>query len=219
MIKYYIQNGNCGTETAFKIIGAKWKSQILNFCNSNQNISYYDLKQELGNVTDSVLTKQLNELTKDGMLTKQLFEKKKNKTVYTITEKTRDIVPSMQLMDDFATLCGYDRSDYNSKIEYTKYLIGSKWKSRIIWAIYNHETIRFNELLNCIEGLSHKILIEHLNTFTANNLVKKTDYNEKSPRVEYSLTTNGEKAYEIIKSLSDWCLKYELIKPYIEIHY
>lgn len=218
MIKYYIQNGNCGTETAFKIIGAKWKPAILYLCNKKGTCTYIDFKQALPRITDAILTKQLKELVKDEMLEKTIVSEN-NKPFFSITQKTKDLMPAMELMNELADMCNYDSSDYISKIEYTKYLIGNKWKSRIIWTIYNCETIRFNELKNCIEGLSHKILIEHLSSFIANGFVNKIDYNKKNPHVEYSLTSKGKKAYKIIKLMADWCIKYELIKPIITINY
>lgn len=219
MIKYYIQNGNCGTETAFKIIGAKWKPLILHLCISSNGQSYQELKEALDGIVDTILTKQLKELVEDEMLKKIPIDNKKNRSVYIITQKTKDIMQIMELMKSFADSCNYETSGYNSRIEYTKFLIGNKWKSRIIWVIYNSGTIRFNELLNCIDGLSHKVLIETLATFVENGFINKMDYNEKSPRVEYSLTEKGKLAYKIINQLADWCLKYQLIKPTITITY
>lgn len=219
MPRYYIQNGNCGTETAFKSIGAKWKPRILNICESNTNISYNDLKTYLIGITDSILSKQIKELLDDGMIEIISSETKKNKKTLYITQKAKDVTPALLLMQDFADMCGYNTSGYNNKIEYTKKIIGNKWKSRIIWTIYNHETIRFNEILSSIEGLSHKILIQHLSSLIKYGLIEKTDYNEKNPHVEYSLTDNGKIAYQIIKLLADWCVKYELIKPRITITY
>jgi len=164
------------------------------------------------------LSKQLKELVTDQMLTKT-YMTDSNKASFLLTQKSQDLTSALLLIERFAVLCNYSNSGYQSKIEYVKKLIGNKWKSRIIWIIYNSGTVRFNELLNCIEGLSHKVLIEHLNDLVYNALVIKTDYNEKNPRVEYSLSEKGKLSYEIIQTLADWCLKYELIKPKIVINY
>lgn len=219
MVKYYIQNGNCGTEAAFKIIGAKWKSTILDACMNHHNCSYQSLKQTFPEITESILTKQLKELVDDEMLKIKNSNVKKSKTIYVVTKKTTAVIPIIELLNQLADICNYNNSGYTSKVEYMKYLIGNKWKSRILWVIYHCEVIRFNELQNSIEGISHKILIECLNSLIENNFVIKTDYNEKSPRVEYSLTENGKTAYKIIKMMADWCLEYKLITPIITINY
>lgn len=218
MKKYYIRNGNCGTETAFKIIGARWKPHILFYCSSHSDVSFSSLKHSLPGISDSILTKQLNELLRDEMLVKE-YSVNNNKPSYKITLKTESLVGTLLLIEKLSVLCGFEGSGYPSKIEYAKKLIGSKWKSRIIWIIYNNNIIRFNELQNCIEGLSHKVLIEHLNALIQYDLIVKTDYNSKSPHVEYSLTDKGKMAYEVIQSLADWCQTYNLIKPQITIDY
>ena len=41
-------------------------------------------------------------------------------------------------------------------------------------------------------------------------LVNRIDYQEKSPRVEYTLTQTGKFAYQIICEISIWGYKYEL---------
>lgn len=218
MKKYYIQNGNCGTEMTFKIIGAKWKPYILNDCYKNSNVSFSTLKQSLTGISDSVLTKQLNELVNDEMLIKD-YTGENGKAFYRTTPKTEALLPSLLLIEKFSMACDYPHSGEKSKIEYVKKLIGGKWKSRIIWMIYKNDTIRFNQLLNCIEGLSHKVLIEHLNDLLSNSLIIKTDYNQKLPHVEYSLTEKGKMAYDIVQSLADWCQAYDLLKPKITINY
>lgn len=209
MNKYYIQNGQCGTETAFKIIGAKWKPQILHLCHTNHRTTFGDLKQELSGITDAILLKQLRELLSDGMIEKIAVSQDRNRHVYKITNKTLELMDAMKLMETLADVCGYPTSGYQSKLEFVKKLIGTKWKSRIIWMIYNCPNIRFNKLLGSIEGLSHKVLIDQLGELIQYGIVAKLDYNKKNPHVEYSITDRGRIAYEIIQSLADWCRKYE----------
>lgn len=219
MPKYFIQNGKCGTEAAFKIIGAKWKPHIIYLCNENNDMTFSKLKQNLTGITDATLTRQVHCLIDDGILQKYFTDLSKTKPFFILTDKAKDLLPAMQLMQQLSLLCGYQESEHKSQIEYAHKLIGSKWKSRIIWILHHYGTIRFNELQNSIEGISHKVLTGQLKQLLEQQLVLKTDYNEKSPHVEYSLTSAGELAYQIVQALADWCLKYELIKPHITINY
>ena len=80
----------------------------------------------------------------------------------------------------------------------------------MLWILHPQETVRFNELLRSIEGLSHKVLSERLEDLEKSGLVNRIDYQEKSPRVEYTLTQTGKFAYQIIWEISIWGYKYEL---------
>lgn len=221
MPMYFVKDGDCGTETAFKIIAAKWKPQILEVCINKGGASYSEIKQHLTRATDAAIVNQLNSLVADGILLKVTIDNDNSfRTVYTISSKALDITPILSAMQQFANKCHEENPiEYVSAIEYSKKLIGSKWKSRILWVIHKNQSIRFNELNNSIEGISHKVLSQLLTDMQENNLVIRTDYNEKSPRVEYRLTTMGNKGYEIVQALAQWCLEYELIKPYITINY
>lgn len=218
---YFIRDGECGTETAFKIIAAKWKPQILEVCINKGGANFSEIKQHLIGATDAVIAKQLNSMMADSILIKVSADyNNPAKNVYSISKKALDIIPILYAMQEFAKQSTQkDPVEYVSAIEYTKKLIGNKWKSRILWVIYKNGTIRFNKLKNSIEGVSHKMLFQQLIDMEKNNLVVRTDYNEKNPRVEYHLTPLGDSAYEIVQSLADWCLKYKLIEPHITINH
>ena len=213
MPSYYLRNGDCGTERAFKIIGTKWTPQIIEQIVHNSDSSYSEIKQKLRGISDSMLSRKIAQLLENDIILRT-----ENGT-FALTQKGDSILPAMTLMQKLANDCDYPNSGANSSVEYIGKLIGSKWKSRIIWIIFHSKVIRFNALHNSIEGISHKILIEQLNDLVENGFVLKTDYLEKNPKVEYQLTETGMQAYYIIQALSDWCLRYELIKPTISISY
>ena len=55
-----------------------------------------------------------------------------------------------------------------------------------------------------------QVLSERLEDLEKSGLVNRIDYQEKSPRVEYTLTQTGKFAYQIIWEISIWGYKYEL---------
>lgn len=217
MVKYYIYDGKCGTEIVFKMIGAKWKPWIIRLCYMENGCTFSDIKKKLPGITDSTLANQLYHLIQDGFLKKS--DDRENTGIYAITEKTQNILPVMAAMQKFSEKSGYCKVGYSSAIEHCRKLIGNKWNSRIIWVIHNNGVIRFNELKNSIEGISHKVLTEHLRDMERDGLLQRKDYFEKNPKVEYRLTELGEEGYKIIKLLAEFCQKYELIKPAISINY
>ncbi|WP_206662407.1 winged helix-turn-helix transcriptional regulator [Pseudohoeflea suaedae] len=82
-------------------------------------------------------------------------------------------------------------------------LIGSKWKPLIL-AFLGQKSRRYGELKRCVRDASDKVLIQHLKELEADGLVKRTDFGEVPPRVEYSLTPFGESLVEALKPLCGW---------------
>ena len=87
-------------------------------------------------------------------------------------------------------------------------LIGSKWKLLIMRNLLVRPW-RFNELQKSIEGISQKALTDALRSMEADGIVIRTAYPEVPPRVEYSLTEQGESMRQIIKSMESWGTAYK----------
>lgn len=98
-------------------------------------------------------------------------------------------------------------SDENCPVRKTMQVIGGKWSIVIIFQI-NTRTIRYGELKRCIPGISEKMLIEQLKFLCSSGLVNKKAYPEIPPRVEYSLTSKGEKLLPIIDDIAKFGLLY-----------
>ena len=94
----------------------------------------------------------------------------------------------------------YDRCP----LTYALNLIGGKWRLPIIWAIHKNKTIRYNELKRDIQGITNMMLTQSLKELEAYGLVKREQFLEIPPRVEYSLTDNGEELISALKGLAHW---------------
>lgn len=217
MLEYFIRDGDCGTEIAFSIIGSKWASEVIRICFLESNASFSAFKRRLPGISDSSLAAQLKKLNENGMIEKQASPNDGNKSNFTLTQKGLDMILILKTMHHFAIDMGYGSSEPASQIEYTRKLIGNKWKSRIIWILYHCAPIRFNEMQRAIEGISFKVLSQNLTDMEKNGLILRTAYDEKIPHVEYSLTDSGKDAYLIVQSLASWCKTYGLLKAKITI--
>lgn len=85
----------------------------------------------------------------------------------------------------------------------TVQLIGSKWKLLILRDLLTG-TKRYNELQKSLSGISQKVLTSSLKSMVNDGIVKRTDYNEVPPRVEYSLTELGESMTSVIRAMEEW---------------
>lgn len=84
--------------------------------------------------------------------------------------------------------------------------ISGKWKPYILW--YLHSTpggvCRYGELKRLVPyDISHKIFTQQLQELESYNVIKRTEYDEKPKRVEYSLTEEGRLLIPVILYMRD----------------
>lgn len=87
-------------------------------------------------------------------------------------------------------------------------IISGKWKAVIIWNLHEEGTIRFNEFLRIIPGITQKMLTQQLRNLEDSNIVKRKICQSMPITVEYSLTELGEELIPILKTLNLWGKKY-----------
>lgn len=92
-------------------------------------------------------------------------------------------------------------------IEMALQIVGGKWKG-IILDLLSEKSIRFNELKRLIPGISQRILTLQLRELEAGGIVKREVDGTIPPRVEYSLTEQGNELSSIINSLRVWGQHY-----------
>ncbi|WP_406177367.1 winged helix-turn-helix transcriptional regulator [Streptomyces sp. NBC_00996] len=85
--------------------------------------------------------------------------------------------------------------------------VANKWALLIIEAL-GERTLRFGELRDEIEGISHKMLTQNLRMLERNGLVERTVHPVVPPRVEYTLTEPGQALRVTIDGLCDWTHRY-----------
>jgi DNA-binding HxlR family transcriptional regulator len=85
-------------------------------------------------------------------------------------------------------------------------IISKKWALLTINEIGNHKRIRYTDLMNELQSISPKTLADTLKELKNNNLVKREAFNEIPPRVDYTLTKDGEKLREAILPILQWAI-------------
>ncbi|SHF66333.1 transcriptional regulator, HxlR family [Kaistia soli DSM 19436] len=89
-------------------------------------------------------------------------------------------------------------------LDATLRVVSGKWKPLIIYFLAQEGPIRYGELRRAVRDVSDKMLIQHLKELEADELVKRTDFREIPPRVEYSLTPLGRSLAEALVPLCNW---------------
>ncbi|MFI9047141.1 winged helix-turn-helix transcriptional regulator [Streptomyces sp. NPDC053427] len=85
--------------------------------------------------------------------------------------------------------------------------VANKWALLIIESL-GERTLRFSELRNEIEGISHKMLTQNLRMLERYGLIERTVHPVVPPRVEYTLTEAGQALRVTIDGLCDWTHQY-----------
>lgn len=89
--------GVCPVETTLKVIGGKWKILILFHLHDGAK-RFSELRRAMPMVTEKMLTKQLKELTKDGVISRKVYPQVPPKVEYSVTRYGNTLHPIIHAM-------------------------------------------------------------------------------------------------------------------------
>lgn len=83
-------------------------------------------------------------------------------------------------------------------------VISKKWALLVINTIGNSKKIRYSDIRDILGEINSKVLSDRLKELEEAGLIKREAYAEIPPRVEYSLTYDGEALRKAIVPLMKW---------------
>lgn len=102
----------------------------------------------------------------------------------------------------------FRNKQFKCAMEITMDIIGGKWKVIIIWHLSNTKVMRFSELNRLHPKLTQKMLTQQLRELERDGLITRKVYTQVPPKVEYSLTSFGEKLKPILAAMCEWGNQY-----------
>ena len=87
---------------------------------------------------------------------------------------------------------------------YTMSLIQGKYKLYILYTLVCYDIVRFNEMKKYLGAITYKTLSNTLKELEADGLVKRKEYPQIPPKVEYSLTERGRSLMPILDLMCEW---------------
>jgi DNA-binding HxlR family transcriptional regulator len=93
--------------------------------------------------------------------------------------------------------------EFTCGLDATLRVISGKWKPLILYFLLQGPN-RYGELKRAVRGVSDKVLIQQLKELEADGVLRRTDYKEVPPRVDYSLTPLGHSLAEALAPLCTW---------------
>lgn len=105
-------------------------------------------------------------------------------------------------MENFEVMANENCIRTFSRIEDALYVIGGKWRLRIIITLFNG-ACRFNEIQRIVSGISAKVLTTELKNLELNGFIKRVCL-EASGVVTYTLTDYSQTLRTVVHALHDW---------------
>ena len=115
----------CPLEYGLELFGGKWKSRIICVLAAKEVLRYSELRREMGNITDAVLSAALKELIAGEIVARRSFDEIPPRVEYSLTERGTSVVPILQGICRWAGLHYKDspgsviahcqKCDYNGK--------------------------------------------------------------------------------------------------------
>ena len=102
------------------------------------------------------------------------------------------------------SVCSSTLPGFTCGLDATLRVVSGKWKPLILYFLAQDGPTRYGELRRAIRDVSDKVLIQHLKELEADGLVKRTDYREVPPRVDYGLTPLGVSLAQALVPLCTW---------------
>lgn len=93
-------------------------------------------------------------------------------------------------------------------LEYFLSVAGGKWKIRILWALRETGSLRYRSIKAAIPGITDMMLSQSLCELTESGMVRRKQFQEIPPRVEYQTTPAAQELLPVIAKIIEWEKKY-----------
>ncbi|WP_075185631.1 winged helix-turn-helix transcriptional regulator [Teredinibacter haidensis] len=98
--KSYQCSFGCSVEAAIEAIGGKWKGVIL-FHLAGDTKRFNELRRLMSEITQKMLTKQLRELERDGIVNRHVYAEVPPKVEYSLTEFGSTLLPILKELESW----------------------------------------------------------------------------------------------------------------------
>lgn len=92
----------------------------------------------------------------------------------------------------------------NCPMRRTLEILSGKWRTHIIYELCKNQICRFGELKKAVPRITNTMLTSTLRDLESLGIVRREQFNEIPPRVEYSLTEKGKGLLPVFFELAKW---------------
>ena len=99
---------NCPAEEAIRALSGRWKLSILNaICDRPKHFG--ELRRSLGDITQKMLTQQLRQLEKDGLVQRTVHPEVPPRVEYRLTPWGQALCPALDALLEWTAVCDEQR--------------------------------------------------------------------------------------------------------------
>ena len=100
----------CPLEYGLDVFGGRWKSRIICVLAEKGTLRYSELRDELANISDAVLSSEVKDLIASDVVSRKSYDEIPPRVEYSLTEKGVSVVPILQSICQWAGLFHRDVS-------------------------------------------------------------------------------------------------------------
>lgn len=86
-----------------EVLGGKWKPRILWKLTRDGTLRYAQIKRDLGGITPKMLTQQLRELERDGLIVRKVYPEVPPRVEYSLSDFGKTLRPVLFALADWGT--------------------------------------------------------------------------------------------------------------------
>ncbi|MCL1983779.1 MAG: helix-turn-helix transcriptional regulator [Methanomassiliicoccaceae archaeon] len=94
----YSPRSDCAIDATMSLIEGRWKSVLLCKLNQTGEMRFNQLLKNIDGISPRMLTKQLKELERDGLIAREAYHEIPPRVEYSLTEKGKSLLPVLQAM-------------------------------------------------------------------------------------------------------------------------
>ena len=97
--KVSCSNYHCEIEVTLEILSGKWKALLIWNLHTHEVLRYNEFMKYIPNITQKMLTQQLKELERYGIITRKVYPTVPPMVEYKLSEIGEELIPIMEAMD------------------------------------------------------------------------------------------------------------------------
>ncbi|MEK5057026.1 hypothetical protein BK126_18115 [Paenibacillus sp. FSL H7-0326] len=112
-----VQPSECPVESVISILSGRWKIPIYRYLfNNNRPVRYSELHRHLPSISKKMLTEQLRELERDGIIERKSYPEPRPRVEYTLTSSGRSMIVFLDQMSDWGQHHNQNKRDEREDI-------------------------------------------------------------------------------------------------------
>jgi DNA-binding HxlR family transcriptional regulator len=114
VVKLHGKTYHCALDITMDYIGGKWKTIVLWYLR-NRTMRFGELKKQIPDITEKMLSLQLKDLEKDGLVKREVYAEVPLRVEYSLTDFGKTLVPALEAIAKWGRNLGETEGKFMEK--------------------------------------------------------------------------------------------------------